>query len=164
MCDCGKIDDTPVSGGIIRYNEFNTDPIINQEVVLEDGRRGTIDDVIRNGKSAVIGYVVETAKGKVRVFKDKVTLVNEMEGPPAGSAATLDTVTGQGSAQMPSRDNLGSGDAFPSLGMGLPSGSGQSYAKKSPKKKVSTQKTAKKKEDTIPSFNEFLKRAKKMQG
>lgn len=164
MCNCGQIDETPVSGGIVRYNEFNSDPMIDQEVVLEDGRRGVIDDVIRNGKSTVIGYVVETAKGKVRVFKDKITLVNEMEGPPAGSAATLDVVSGQGSAQMPSRDSLGSGDAFPSLNVGTPAGAGQSYAKKSPKKKVSTQKETKQKGDSIPSFNEFLKRAKKMQG
>jgi hypothetical protein len=162
MCSCGEIEQEPIKTGLSRYQDFSDATEIDEEVILEDGRMGTINDVIRNGKNVVIGYVVETQKGKVRVFKDKVTFVNEMEGPPAGSGATLDTVTGQGSTQFPSREGTGSGDAFPSLNLGAPAGTGQSYAKKHARKKTTPQKTTKTK--GIPSFNDFIKTAKKMQG
>ena len=98
-------------------------------------------------RGEVIGYVLNNERGTFRVFKDKVSGINESEG----AMASLDSVEGMGEVQPPTKDSVGSGDQFPALTVGTP-------AAKGGKKKKSKSNT-----NPVMGWNEFRKNMLKTQ-
>lgn len=111
-CGCGN---KAQSQEVIKKT-YQQDPNLGKIADILDGRKGTINDSIRNSRGEVIGYVLNNDNGAFRVFKDKVSRIYESEG----AMATLPNVQGMGEVQAPTRDSAGSGDQFPTLTAGTP--------------------------------------------
>lgn len=144
-CGCGK----KAQSETIIQRTYETDPNVGKMADILDGRKGTINDSIRNSRGEVIGYVLNNEKGTFRVFKDKVSQIYESEG----TMATLPNVTGMGEVQAPTRDSIGSGDQFPTLTAGTPA------AKKGKKKKDEPSVS-----NSVMSWKDFRKSMLKNQG
>lgn len=113
--DCGCGASSNPAPAVQRVN-IQQDPNVGKLATVADGRTGLINDSIRNSRGEVIGYVLNNDRGTFRVFKDKVTQINESEG----AMASLDATPGMGEVQPPTRTSTGSGDQFPSLTVGTP--------------------------------------------
>ena len=116
-CGCGASANPTIS---VSQTSPQPDPNVGKMATVVDGRTGLINDSIRNSRGEVIGYVVNNERGTFRVFKDKVSGINESEG----AMASLDSVQGMGEVQPPTKDSLGSGDQFPALTVGTPAAKG----------------------------------------
>ena len=146
-CGCGnKSQSEPVIQRAIQQ-----DPNLGKVADILDGRKGTINDSIRNSRGEVIGYVLNNDNGTFRVFKDKVSKIYESEG----AMATLPNVPGMGEVQAPTRDSAGSGDQFPTLTAGTPA------AKKSKGKKEKEEPSI---SNSVMSWKDFRKTMLKNQG
>ena len=77
-CGCGGGSSVTKTSPNIPARE--ADPSIGKMASLVDGRNGRIDDSIRNSRGEVIGYVMNNEKGTFRVFKDKVSDINNAIG------------------------------------------------------------------------------------
>lgn len=128
------------------------DPLVGKRVNLIDGRKGLIDDAIRNQTGEVIGYVIEGEKGNYRVFKNKIKEIDESGAP----MASLESTPGQGDVIPPSRENIGSGDVFPTLTAGSPAA-----AKKEQKREKAKEPNPI--DTSIMDFETFLLNTKKNQ-
>jgi len=144
-CGCGA-SSNPTE--VVTQTSFQQDPNVGKLATVIDGRSGTINDSIRNSRGEVIGYVLNNERGTFRVFKDKVSQINESEG----AMASLDAVPGMGEVQPPTRDSIGSGDQFPSLTMGTPAAKG------------GKNKKSKNSSNPVMGWNEFRKNMLKNQG
>ena len=145
-CGCGESGNPTISAS---PSFTQPDPNIGKMATVVDGRTGQINDSIRNSRGEVIGYVLNNERGTFRVFKDKVSGINESEG----AMASLDSVEGMGEVQPPTRDSVGSGDQFPALTVGTPAAKG---GKK--KKSKSNSNT-----NPVMGWNEFRKNMLKNQ-
>ena len=145
-CGCGASSNPTQS---VTQSSYQPDPNVGKLATVVDGRSGTINDSIRNSRGEVIGYVLNNERGTFRVFKDKVSQINESEGAMASLAA----VPGMGEVQPPTRDSVGSGDRFPSLTTGSPAAKGGKKKKKS-----------KSPSNPVMGWNEFRKNMLKNQG
>jgi hypothetical protein len=117
--DCGCVSTTDTIRTHTQGNfKYATDPLVGKMVSLVDGRKGLVDDAIRNNTGEVVGYVIEGDKGNYRVFKNKISNTIEESG---GAFATLPSVPGMGNVKPPMPDGTpGSGDQFPTLTAGTP--------------------------------------------
>lgn len=118
---------------------------------LIDGRKGVVDDSIRNSTGDIIGYVLTNEKGAFRVFKDKVEYFTESSGAMSSLGATV----GMGPVTPPTQTSTGSGDQFPTIGGG-----------KGPVKETPKQKKARKENrytSKLMDFSNFLKTSKKFE-
>jgi hypothetical protein len=96
--------------------KYANDPLVGKMVSLIDGRKGLVDDAIRNNTGEVIGYVIEGDRGNYRVFKNKISNTLDESGE---AFATLPSVPGMGDVKPPLPDGTpGSGDQFPTLTAG----------------------------------------------
>lgn len=143
-CGCGASGNPTIS---ISQTSPQPDPNVGKMATVVDGRTGLINDSIRNSRGEVIGYVLNNERGTFRVFKDKVSGINESEG----AMASLDSVEGMGEVQPPTKDSVGSGDQFPALTVGTP-------AAKGGKKKKSKSNS-----NPVMGWNEFRKNMLKTQ-
>ena len=151
-CGCGKSSGPATQ--ISRPSSRELDSSVGKFASLADGRKGKINDSIRNSRGEVIGYVMNNEKGSFRVFKDKVTQIFE----DGGAMASLGTTIGMGDVSAPTRTSTGSGDQFPAITAGT------SSAKKGKKK---NKKEEKKEKDPISmglmDWNDFKKNMVKNQ-
>jgi len=152
-CGCGSATENIRDYNTYKSNKYEQDPLVGKKVSLIDGRRGRVDDSIRNSMGEVIGYVIEGERGMYRVFKDKIngTLDEQGEG-----MASLDGTPGMGDVTPPMPGKDGSGDKFPSLTVGTPAARGN-------KKKKTTKETPNPISSTLMDFRSFLKNSKKNQ-
>lgn len=141
-CGCGASSNPTIS-----QTSTQPDPNVGKMATIIDGRTGLINDSIRNSRGEVIGYVLNNERGTFRVFKDKVSKINESEG----AMASFDSVEGMGEVQPPTRDSIGSGDQFPALSVGTPSA------------KVAKKKKGKSNTNPVMGWNEFRKNMLKTQ-
>lgn len=150
-CGCGA-----TTGNIRGYDSYassgsryDQDPLVGKRVSLVDGRSGKVDDSIRNSTGEVIGYIIEGERGTYRVFKDKIAAELEESG---GAMASLGSTPGMGNVIPPGPDRTGSGDKFPSLGVGTPA------AKK--KKKKTSKENPSPMSNSLMDFRSFMKATK----
>jgi hypothetical protein len=164
-CGCGSTTDN-----IRNYNSYSTpkylqDPLVGKNVSLIDGRKGKVDDSIRNNTGEVIGYVIEGDRGTYRVFKNKISGVLDESG---GAFASLPSTPGMGNVVPPTPGKEGSGDQFPSLSVGTPAAKGRKknknydYVGATGTSKKNT-KSANPLDTSIMDFNTFLSSSKKNQ-
>ena len=146
-CGCGKKSQSEP----VVQKAIQVDPNLGKTADILDGRRGTINDSIRNSRGEVIGYVLNNDNGTFRVFKDKVSKIYESEG----AMASLPNVSGMGEVQAPTKDSAGSGDQFPTLTAGTPA------AKKSKGKKEKDEPSI---ANSVMSWKDFRKSMLKNQG
>lgn len=126
-------------------------PNLGKIANLSDGRKGTVDDSIRNSTGDIIGYVLTNEKGAFRVFKDKVEYFTESSGAMSSLGATV----GMGPVTPPTSTSTGSGDQFPTIGGG-----------KGPVKETPQQKKARKENrysTKVLDFSNFIKTSKKFE-
>jgi hypothetical protein len=150
-CGCGSTTDNIRSFNTSSTpSKYNPDPLVGKKVNLTDGRRGLVDDSIRNSTGEVIGYVIEGDMGKYRVFSNKIKGIDE-----SGEAlATLPAVPGMGSPKPPMPDGTpGSGDRWDSVGM--------TQGKK--KKKDKDKKQPNTFSSSLMDFKSFIRNTKKNQ-
>lgn len=148
-CGCGSATENIRDYNDYNSNRYNNDPLIGKNVSLFDGRKGKINDAIRDNKGEVIGYVIEGERGMYRVFKDKIEKeIDESVGP----MASLGSTPGMGDVIPPGPGRTGSGDQFPTLTAGTP-------AAKKKKRKVSKE-TSNPIDSSIMDFKSFLKNSK----
>lgn len=134
-------------------SKYSQDPLVGKRVSLVDGRKGLVDDSIRNNTGEVIGYVIEGDKGNYRVFKNKIAGLLDESGAPM---ASLQATPGMGDVIPPGAGGKeGSGDQFPSLTVGTPAAKD--------KKKDKTKKDPNPISSSIMDFTTFLKTTKKNQ-
>jgi hypothetical protein len=142
-CGAGKTHEPKMTPMRSNYN----DPNVGKTATLFDGRQALVDDSIKNSSGAVIGYVLNNGTGAFRVFKDKIQNFSESEG----AMSTLSATPGMGDVSFPTAGHLGSGDKFPSLGVG----GSQKKVKKERKKNQFVNK--------LMDFTNFSKTMKKFQ-
>jgi hypothetical protein len=130
--------------------KYSTDPLVGKMVSLIDGRKGLVDDAIRNNTGEVIGYVIEGDRGNYRVFKNKISDVLTESGE---AFATLPSVPGMGDIKPPMPDGTpGSGDKFSSLS-----------TRKSQVRKNKNKKEPNPFDSSVLDFESFKKKMKEMQ-
>ena len=127
-------------------NSFG-DPNIGKKATLFDGRQAFVDDSIKNSNGSVIGYVLKDGNRAFRVFKDKIQNFSESEG----ALSTLSATPGMGEVQPPTPGHIGSGDQYPTLGIGTDN------------KKVKKDRKSNQFETHLMDFTNFSKTMKKFQ-
>lgn len=113
-CGCGSTSNNIREFTTTSYSKYSQDPLVGKKVNLVDGRKGVVDDSIRNSTGEVIGYVIEGDMGKYRVFSNKIKGIDE-----SGEAlATLPSTPGMGNIKPPMPDGTpGSGDRWDSVAL-----------------------------------------------
>ena len=157
-CGCGSNTEDIRSFTGSATPRYSQDPLVGKNVSLSDGRKGLVDDSIRNGTGEVIGYVIEGNMGKYRVFKNKIAGVLDESGGPM---ATLPQVPGMGNVVPPTRGKEGSGDQFPSLTVGTPAASNKKKIKKESKE---PKKDPNPIDTSLMNYKSFISSSKKNQG
>ena len=160
-CGCGGTSNNIRNFTSSSSNKRTPDPMVGKEVSLVDGRKGIVDDAIRNNTGEVIGYVIEGGRGKYRVFKNKILEAKEVKeqdgGGDGGGFASLDTTIGMGDVVPRIGDQEGSGDQFPTLGFGT------RPSRKKKKKTKNPLESDKMVDTSLMDFDTFIKNSKENQ-
>ena len=164
-CGCGSTTDNIRSYTSYASPKYSQDPLVGKMVSLIDGRKGKVDDSIRNNTGEVIGYVIEGDRGTYRVFKNKISGMLDESG---GAFASLPSTPGMGNVVPPTPGKEGSGDQFPTLTAGTPAAKGK---KKNKLNDFAGVTGASKKNKPTPNpidtslmdFNTFISNSKKNQ-
>jgi hypothetical protein len=149
--DCGCGGGSTPEARMRPVSKDQRNPNLGKIANLADGRKGLVDDSIRNSTGEIIGYVLTNEKGAFRVFKDKVEYFTESTGAMSSLGATV----GMGPVTPPTPTSTGSGDQFPTIGGG-----------KGPVKETPKQKKARKENrftSNLMDFSSFLKTSKNFQ-
>lgn len=163
-CGCGSTTDNIRSYTGSSTPRYSQDPLVGKTVSLVDGRRGIVDDSIRNNTGEVIGYVIEGDRGSYRVFKNKISGVLDESG---GAFASLPGTPGMGNVVPPTPGKEGSGDQFPSLTAGTPAAKGKKKKSKMDPLVVDSDQTVKRTpaplDTSLMDFKTFLSKTKGLQ-